>query len=224
MKPVMITARLALAGVLVLSGLGIGVLWSPLAGSSRVPPNVHDVFAAKSEHEKYVAKMRQLYGVETGVFLKQFEDMNIHVNKYPVDAWASPDGRFVIRVFGNEQTIASDLYYPDRGGEVKDVVREYSFSSGGHTFTCSFARSIKDPKVTEVQFRRIDAKGRESVYVDFDADGRWDKFVDYTQDPPISYRRDGLCWKETARYVKDIWKQSEPGEERGQGKENKTER
>ena len=203
----MTIARLAYAVVFFVSGLGVGMLWSPLGGSSQMPPDSRAVSDVQAENEEYVAQMREMYGEEAAEFVRQFEDMSIRIKEYPIDAWASPDGRFVIRVFGSDETIASDLRYPETGGTVKELVRHYSFSCGDQTYSCDFGRTIEDSKLIEVQFRLTDAKGGELVYEDSDADGRWDRFIDYTQESPISYHRDGLCWKER---TKDAPKEPNP--------------
>ena len=188
-------------------GLVVGVLWSPLGGSSGLPGHTGSEAAFQSRDEELTATIKEIGGPGAVEFSKQFEEMTIRIKKSPIDAWASPDGRFVIRLFGSNETIASDLRYPEQGGEVKDVVRHYSFSSGDHTFSIDFARSIKDGKLTEVHYSLVEANGHELVYVDTDADGRWERFVDYTQKPPKSYERDGLCWRER---VKDA-----PGPKKG---------
>jgi hypothetical protein len=137
-----------------------------------------------------------MYGEEVAVFVKQFEDMTIRTNTYPIKVCASPDGRFVISPFGIDETIASDLRSPDIGGTVTELVRHYSFSCGGQTYSCDFGRNIDNSKMTTVLFRFTDAKGGELTYLDSDADGRWDGLSDRTREPPIVYERDGLRWKE----------------------------
>lgn len=191
--------RFAYPMVFFVSGLGAGALWNPICHTLQKQSNSRAVSDVQSENQKFVAEMRETYGVEMAEYVKQFEDMTIRVKEDPLDAWASPDGRFVIRLFGSDETIASDLGYPDIGGAVNELVRHYSFSCGKQTYSCGFGRSIKDSKMTNVQFHFSDAKGGELVYVDDDADGRWDRFVDYTQEPSRAYVRDGLCWKERAR-------------------------
>ncbi len=143
-----------------------------------------------------MARMGEIYGEEAAEFVKQFEDMTVRIKQCPIDACASPDGRFVIRLFGSEETIASDLRSPDTGGTVKDLVRHYSFSCGGQTYSCDFGRNIDNTKMTNVLFHFTDAKGGELTYVDSDADGRWDGLSDHTREPPTFYERDGLRWKE----------------------------
>ncbi len=193
----MTIARLAYAAVFFVSGLGVGVLWSPLGGSSRMPPDRRAVSDVQSENEKYVAHMREMYGEETADFVRQFEEMTIRIEEYPIDACASPDGRFVIRLFGSDETIASELRYPAGPGGVTELNRHYSFSHGDLAYRCDFGRSIEDSKMTNVIFGVTDRKGDVKFsYVDNDADGLWDKFADHTQEPSKIYVRDGLCWKE----------------------------
>jgi hypothetical protein len=191
----MAIGKLAYPVVLFVSGLGVGLLWNhlerPHTGDG---PNVADI---KSANEKFVRQMRKMYGEETAEFVKQFEDMTIRTNTHPIKAFAAPDGRFVIRLSRSDETIASDLRYPEKGGIAKELVRHYGFSCNGSTYSCDFGRRIEDSKMTNVLFSVLDAEGNSTFsYVDSDADGRWDWFCDYTQEPPKSYDRDGLCWKE----------------------------
>lgn len=179
--------------ILFVFGLGLGVLWSPLERSQT--PDNRARSDVRLENEKFVARMREMYGEETAEFVKQFEDMTVRIKQYPIDAWASPDGRFVIRLFGSDETIASDLRYPDTGGTVK-LVRHYSFSSGAQTYSCDFIRNIDNAKMTRVHFGVTDGKGGDLTYMDSDADGRWDRLFDCTREPPTFYERDGLRWKE----------------------------
>ena len=195
----MTITKMTCAVVFFVSGLGVGILWSPFGGISQMPPNSSAVSDVQSENEKYVAKMREMYGEETAEFVRQFKDMTIRIKKNPIDACASPDGRFVIRLFGSDETIASDLRYPDTGETVKELVRHYTFSNGGRTYSCDFGRSINDSKMTKVQFHFTDDRGNEFSYIDDDADGRWDRFTDFTQKPPTFYERDGLNWKERTK-------------------------
>ncbi len=196
----MTIARLACPLVFFASGLAVGVLWSPLGRSSQAPPDSRAVSDARSENAKFLAKMKEIGGPAMAEFARQFEDMTIRIKKNPIDAWASPDGRFVIRLFGSDETIASDLRYPEMDGAVKELVRHYSFSAAGQTWSVDFGRAIKDPKTTNVVFGMTDAKGNQKFsYVDLDADGRWDRFTDYTQEPPKTYVMAGLCWKERAK-------------------------
>lgn len=105
----MSVTRLACATVLFLSGLGVGAFWCPFRSS---PQKVDSgaVSDPQPEREKFVAKMKEIYGEECGEFVRQFEDMTIRLNKYPIVVSASPDGRFVIRLFGSGELIASDLH------------------------------------------------------------------------------------------------------------------
>ena len=176
-----------------LFGLGLGALWSPperpSAPDKRAPRGV------RVENREFVERIGELYGEETAEFVKQFEDMTIRINEPPIDACASPDGRFVIRLFGSDETIASDLFYPDTARPIKAIVRHYSFSSAGKTYSCDIGRNRDNSRVTNVIFSFTDADGGELVYADRDADGRWDSFTDSTRDPSVIYDRDGLCWK-----------------------------
>jgi hypothetical protein len=197
-------ARLACATVLFASGLGVGVLWSPRGGAlqtrdSHAVSDVQSESDVRSEQAKFVARIKEMYGDELAEFASQFEDMTIRIKKYPIDAWASPDGRFVIRLFGSDETIVSELRYPARKGGATELLRHYSFSCDHQTYSCDFVRTTGDSKMTEVQFHRSDAKGGELSYVDLDADGRWDRFNDYTRKPPTFYHRDGLFWKERTK-------------------------
>jgi len=194
----MIIARFAYPTIFFVSGLGVGVLWNPICSTLQMQSNSRAVSVVQSENQKFVAKMRETYGVEMAEFVKQFEDMTIHIKINPIDVWASPDNRFVIRLVGSDESIVSDLRYPDKGGAVKELVRHYSFSCDNQSFSCDFGRNIENPKkITEVQFHFTDNNGHELSYVDSDADGRWDKFIDYTQESPKFYKREGLCWKES---------------------------
>jgi hypothetical protein len=186
--------RWVYAVVLFLSGLGVGVLWCPCRGSQRTPDSRVPSYA-QPEYEKYVEEMRGTFGEETADFLSQFKELTIHIKKYPIEAWASPDGRFVIRLAGSGELIASELRDPMRKGTT-ELVRHYSFSCGDKTYSCDFARNNKGSRMTNVQFHFVDAKGGGLSYVDNNADGRWDWFTDETHKPPTFYVRDGLCWKE----------------------------
>lgn len=173
--------------------LGLGVSWSvfefPDIVSSRAIPG------AELANRRYVARMKEMFGQETAEFVEQFEEMSIRINEYPVNACASPDGRFVIRLFGAEEAIASDLCYPDTEGNMNELVRHYSFSCNGMTYSCDLGRSAEDGKMTSVLFSVADAQGHYLSYLDSDADGRWDGFSDHTRKPPRVYPREGLTWK-----------------------------
>ncbi len=200
-------AKLVYPVVFFLSGLTVGVLWNPL--ERQHTPDSRAVSDVKSANEKYVAKMREMFGDETAEFVRQFEDMTIRVHKYPIDAWASPDGRFFIHLFGKAKTIASDLRQVEGRGGVKVLNRHYFFSCGDLAYRCDFARSVEDSKMYNVVFA-VEVKGETKFsYVDLDADGLWDRFTDYTQEPSETYSgtyvRDGLCWK---RIKKDAPKES----------------
>jgi hypothetical protein len=195
----MTISRLAYAAVLFGSGVSVGVLWSPLERShTRDARALSDV---QSANKLLVAEMKEATGFkEIPEFARQFDNMTIRTNTYPIKACASQDGRFVIRVFGSDETIASDLQCPERGGTARELVRHYSFSCNGQTYSCDFGRSIDDSKATNVVFSVSDVKGNVKFsYVDLDADGRWDRFNDYTRKPPTFYHRDGLFWKERTK-------------------------
>ena len=189
----------ACAAVVFLLGLGAGSLWSPLGAYWQSVRYNLAVSNARSENKKHIAKLKETLGVEVGEFAKQFDDMTTFVKNGPIEVWASPDGRFVIRHTGSNETIASDLRCPDIGGAVKELVRHYSFSTGDRSFSCDFGRTIQDSRITDVQFHVIDAKGGELCYLDHDGDGRWDAFRDATHKPSRIYVRDGLCWRPKTR-------------------------
>lgn len=195
----MTIAKLTYAVVFFVSGLGVGVLWNPICSTSQMPPDGRVISDVQSRNEKYLAKTREVYGEEAAEFARQFEGMTIRIKEFPIDAWASPDGRFVIRLFGSDETIASDLRCPEKGEAMKELVRHYYFSCGDLAYSCDFARSIRDPKMTNVVFG-VSVKGKPTFsYVDRDADGLWDSFIDYTQEPPQSYIRESLCWKRSTK-------------------------
>ena len=193
----MTTSKLVCPIVFFISGLGVGALWSPFE-ERRVIESPNDA-SVQAENEELVAQAREMYGDETAEFVKQFEDMTIRIKKAPIDAWASLDGRFVIRLVGNGE-IASDLWYPGEAGvkAPKERVRQYSFSDGNRNWSCAFWRTINNPVVTTVEFCVTDAHGRGLSYVDSDADGQWDRLIDEAGEQPVFYERDGLCWKERA--------------------------
>ncbi len=190
----MFITRLAYSIFFFALGLAAGVLWNPRSGSTQAPDNCA-VSQSKCEHEKTVAKMTEIYGKETAEFLRQSEDLTIRIKKNPINAGFSSDGRFVIRLFGSDESIASELLYPHGKGKA-ELVRHYSFSCGDKKYSCDFGRSDKDSRVTNVVFNITDVKGGELSYFDSDGDGRWDKFDDLTHQPPRFYKRDGLCWEE----------------------------
>lgn len=195
----MTVSRLAYAVVFFVLGLGVGVLWSPLGNRA--------VSHIQAENDKYVAQMREMFGDGAAEFARQFEDMTIRINEFPIDAHASPDGRFVIRLFGSDETIASEVRDPDSaGGVMKWLVRTYSFSHGDRTYSCNFVRDIDDSEMKSVTFHITDSNGTDLTYKDNDADGRWDGFSDCIQDTSKNYVRDGLCWKKCE-------KTAPPGEE-----------
>ncbi len=188
------TARSMYPFVIFVTGLAVGVLWSPLER-----PRTFDgrTFSdVQSENRKFVAQTREMYGEDAAQFAKQFENMTIRIKKPPLDAYASPDGRFDIRLFGSDETIASDLYHPDSGSVVKLLNRHYSFSCDGQTYSCDFYRSASDSRMIRIVFNFSDGKGGELLYMDSNADGRWDLFADRSWEPSKVYERDGLCWKE----------------------------
>jgi hypothetical protein len=180
-----------------LLGLGGGVLWSPLASSGPVSQDARGPSAIARENEKCVQQMGAMYGKEAARFAKQFEGLTIHIKEYPLDAAASPDGRFVIRLFGTDETIASELYYPVAGANgVNELVRDYSFSWRDRTYSCYFARSADNSAMNGISFSCTDGKGGELSYLDTDADGRWDTFVDRTNASTKVFVRQGLRWKQ----------------------------
>ncbi|MDZ7620793.1 MAG: hypothetical protein U1E05_27640 [Patescibacteria group bacterium] len=129
-------------------------------------------------------------------FVRQADEFTIRLKEGPLDAWAAPDGRFVIRLAGSEETIASELQVPDEDGGINEIVRHYSFSHGDRTYSCNFGRDIKGSGLPAVQFHITSTEGWELSYVDSDGDGRWDRFMDSTSGTPQFHRRDGLSWKE----------------------------
>ena len=197
----MTLGKLVYIVVLFASGVVVGALWSPLGDSLKVSNGGYANSNVPADCDEYLAKLKKDYGDTFGdelvEFVKQCEDMTIRINQYPINAWASPDGRFIIRLFGSNDTTASDLYYPDiKKDAPKEWVRYYSFSCGDQVFSCDFGRNIAESKMTNIQFRITNSKlGDIFTYLDDDADGRWDRFIDYTQDTPVYYHRDGLCWK-----------------------------
>jgi len=191
--------RLGYTVSLVAAGLVVGALWSPFTGSAQVPRSSPSDPDARPATDEDVAKAKAMFGQEAAEFVRQFKDMTIHIRQFPIDLLAAPDGRFVIRRFGTGEIIASELYCPDKGGTIKELVRHYAFSCGGRTFSCDFGRTKDGSKMTNVLFGLEDAKGVKLSYIDSDADGRWDKFSDHSQDPPRLYERDGLSWRERKR-------------------------
>lgn len=184
-------ARTVSAVLLFALGLGAGVLWSPIHRQTSIAAD-----ASNANFDNQVGDLTREFGEETAEFASQFKDLNIRIKRAPIDAAASPDGRFVIRLAGSDETIASDLLYP-RGGNAPDaLVRDYSFSCDGKTYSCAIERTLDGSKVEKIRFGVTDAKGGELSYIDTDADGRWDKMTDYTQQSPTFYRLDGLSWKE----------------------------
>jgi hypothetical protein len=181
-------------------GLAAGLLWSTLSGVSHVPKERQDVVVSESEVAKQMAQVKKDFGEETEEFVRQFRGMTIRIKEYPVDAGASPDGRFVIRMFGREDTIASDLRHPGSGEAPDEFVRFYSYPSTDLTYSCSFARSTEDDSMRNVLFGVNDVNGDPRFsYLDCDADGLWDRFIDCTEEPSKMYARDGLCWKELTK-------------------------
>lgn len=195
----MTLAKLSYGVLLFALGLVVGALWNAQGRSSSVPRHGVVDSAARADGDECLSKVGETLGEGTARFVKQFEEMNTHIKQYPIDAWSSMDGRFVIRLFGKNETIASDLHHPDDVGPVKQLVRHYSFSCAGRSYSCDFGRSIVDAKTTEVQFHFSDDKGGELTYADSDGDGQWDRFIDHTHKPPVFYDRDGLCWKQSTK-------------------------
>jgi hypothetical protein len=191
----MTVARFVYPAVFFVSGLGVGVLWSPIERPHT--PDRRALADEQAEIEKLVAQAREAYGEEVAEFVRQCEDMTTRTKGYPINAWASPDGRFVVSLFENHEIIASELRNLSIGPP-KELVRQYSFSCNGRSWSCDFGRTIEDSKMTNVYFSFTDAKGGSLSYVDDDADGRWDRLIDETGERPAYYHRDGLCWKERA--------------------------
>jgi hypothetical protein len=195
--------KFAFPVALFVAGLSVGALWSPLSGFWQIPEEGRDTQRSRAvsdaQLDKRIAEWREQLGEEVGRFAEQAKDMTIRIKKYPIDAGASPDGRFIIHVFGNAETMASDLLYPGKGDTLTELVRHYSFSCGDQTYSCDFGRSVEDGKMTSILFS-CEVKGETTVtYLDLDGDGRWDRFTDYTETPPNgyskTYEREGLCWK-----------------------------
>jgi len=188
----MTIVRLAFSVFVFLCGLGIGALWSPM---ERLQTPAGRVTAdARAENARLVARAREMYGEEAAEFTKQFADMTIRIKKNPIDAWASPNGRFEIRLFGSDEITASDLLYPERGNQ-KSLVRDYFFSNGDKHYSCSFARSVEDAKMKSVLFDFAVKEETKFIYLDSDGDSLWDRFTDLTQEPPKTYVREGPGWK-----------------------------
>jgi hypothetical protein len=194
-------SRAFCAVVCLAAGLGVGVLWSPLPHPWRKPLTSRDLAEKKRAvgGRKLAAETLKAFGddKEVGEFANQFKDLTIRIFQDPINAAASPDGRFVIRLFGEGDAIASDLRYPING--TVQLVRNYHFSSGGHNYSVDLQRGAEDSKVTWISFSMTDNKGRGLTYVDSDGDGSWDRLTDETHESPTFYRRDGLCWKERTK-------------------------
>ena len=199
----MTVAKLAWPAVIFVSGLSVGALWTPLSAFWQIPKEGQDTqrshAVSDAQFDKRIAEWTEQVGEEVGSFAEQAKDMTIRVKQYPIDAGASPDGRFIIRVFGTAETMASDLLYPGKSDTVTELVRHYSFSCGDQAYSCDFGRSVEDGKMTSILFSCV-VNGETTVsYVDLDGDGRWDRFTDYTEMPPNGYSktyvREGLCWE-----------------------------
>ena len=202
----MTRVRLAYSTIIFIVGLGAGAFCSPIASPSKTPENrpvmVDGSAVSDAKGEKSPSRVGKEFGEEAEkVFLRQFGDMTITIKKDPIDACASPDGRFTIRLFGSDETIASDLRYPDKEGAVKELVRHYSYSNGDARYFCDFGRSIENSKMTSIVFDVAVKERPKFVYVDSDGDGLWDRFTDFTQKPPKTYVREGTgwSWKEASR-------------------------
>lgn len=175
------------------AGAILGVVWTGLA-MSRVQPD-RATSGKDSTGQSPRQHMTQLYGEEMSQFASQFDEMTTHVQEYPFNASASPDGRFVIRLFGSEESMASDLRCPDGEGVGTELNRHYYFACGGRTYAVDFGRTEDDSRVTRVQFSCTDGTGSELSYADLDADGRWDVFIHGSDGAKRIYDRDGLSWK-----------------------------
>jgi len=185
-------ARLAYISVIFLIGLGVGVVWSPIA---RLRAHDHRTPSSlQSEDKEYLAKVTELCGKEAGEFASQFEDLTIRIKKGPFYAWASKDGRFTISLHRTHEIIASELTYPGKGGE--GLVRYYSYcSKSGGEYNCSFERSVDDSNMKSILFDFSNKEKTRFVYLDSDGDGLWDRFTDSIHKPPTTYIREGLGWK-----------------------------
>lgn len=186
--------------VVLLVGLGVGILWSPLHWPQKA--SNRGLSKQQKEDRDLVSEMIKAGGEETDRFVKQFADMKYLTNEYPLQACASPDGRFVIRLLNSDgeiaSEIASDLEYPDSGGAVTELNRHYFFSSDGRTYSLDIGRRVEDSTPTNVLFTFSNDKGHTCVYLDKDADGRWDSFKNSDNNSVRIYEREGLCWKERA--------------------------
>ena len=178
--------------LLFLGGLCVGMLWKPL-NNNTAPNNL----ASNNKIDKLSAAARKEFGEETGRFVDQFKDLSIRIKQYPFNANASSDGRFVIRLGDRDDTIASELIYPGGNKIPDELVRHYSFSCNGKTFSCDFGRSLDGSTLTNVQFHFEDETGHELSYTDSNADGYWDRYTDISRpSPPKFYRTNGLSWEE----------------------------
>ena len=187
-------------------GLAIGMFWTPFACWSQISnggPGLSDLQSLSDvEFEERMDKVRQKWGQEAEEFVRQFRDMTVRIKQFPVDVEASRDGRFAIRLLGDDETMASDLFEKGIDGR-KELVRSYSFTCHGTQYSFIVARTFADSNVTLVSYRVNDVNGSRFSYGDTDGDGLWDRFADYTQKPAKHYRRDGLSWKEwTMKSVK----------------------
>ena len=176
-------------------GLGVGVIWSPISNSKSpsLENGSSDSLKLSKADLEDIKKMNCERAME---FAKQFEDLTIRTKEYPILAAASRDGRFDIKLFNTGDTIASELYYPDmKDRNLDELVRYYVFNWQDRQYTCNFARSKDNSKITRVTYCLTDGKGGELNYIDTDGDGRWDKFTDSTGKEPRFYVRKGLCWQ-----------------------------
>jgi len=158
----MITANSAYRVFFFGIGLSIGVLWSPIDWhKSAVSRSVSDVqpikhLDAQSKNREFLEKILENADADTAKFVGQFKDMTIHIKKHPFDAWASPDGRFVIRLDGNDdETMASDLLYPDSAESHEVRNRHYSFSCGNKKYSCDFGYTIDGSRITDTSFSEL---------------------------------------------------------------------
>ena len=73
--------RLAYPLVLFISGLGVGVLWSPRGGSSQIMRDNLAVSDVQSENEKYLEKIGEMCGKEAAEFVEQSKDMTMQIRE-----------------------------------------------------------------------------------------------------------------------------------------------
>jgi hypothetical protein len=200
--------RLTYSAVIFVTGLGVGAFWSPFGARPQLPANHQGTtgphVASDAQVEELPSELRKRIDAEVEDFAGQFKDMNIRIEKYPLDAWASQDGRFVIHLLKSNEMIASELrQIGPRGVTVMD--RHYEYSCGDIAYHCDFARHIEGSNMYSVLFG-VEFKGKTKVvYLDSDGDGLWDRITDFTQEHPKTYVREGSGWN---------WKEMDVGKKR----------